>query len=156
MAALPFMQLYPADYLADTIHLTCEEHGAYILLILSYWQTGKPIPEDRICKIIRVGGTRCAAIKDTIREFFEVGDDGLWVHHRIEADLHRVNSRRKQASAAGKASAKKRWGSKPAPDKAPVTVVTDPLQRTSNNIDTYTYTYTYYKEQCRTVFAHWV
>ena len=38
MAALPYMQFYVADYLADTTHLTAEEHGAYMLLLFSYWQ----------------------------------------------------------------------------------------------------------------------
>ena len=47
MAALPYMQLYVADYLADTVHLDADEHGAYLLIIFNYWQTGKPIPESQ-------------------------------------------------------------------------------------------------------------
>jgi len=48
MAALPYIQLYVADYLADTIHLETDEHGAYLLIIMNYWQTGQQIPENRI------------------------------------------------------------------------------------------------------------
>jgi uncharacterized protein YdaU (DUF1376 family) len=40
MAALPYMQFHIAEYLADTSHLTTEEHGAYLLLIFNYWQRG--------------------------------------------------------------------------------------------------------------------
>ena len=54
MAALPYMQLYIADYLADTMHLSAEEHGAYLLLMFNYWQTGKPIPKNRLAKIARL------------------------------------------------------------------------------------------------------
>ncbi len=54
MAALPYIQRYTADYLADTIHLFTEEHGAYLLLMFNYGQTGRPIPQGRPAKTERL------------------------------------------------------------------------------------------------------
>lgn len=91
MAALPYMQLYIADYLADTMHLSTEEHGAYLLLMFNYWQTGKAIPKNRLAKIARMTNERWEAVEPAISEFFE--DDGEnWVHLRIERDIEHVNS----------------------------------------------------------------
>lgn len=91
MAALPYMQLYIADYLADTMHLSTEEHGAYLLLMFNYWQTGKPIPKNRLAKIARVPNDRWLSIEQTLSEFFE--DDGeSWIHLRIERDMESVVS----------------------------------------------------------------
>lgn len=70
MAALPYMQLYIADYLADTMHLSAEEHGAYLLLMFNYWQTGKPIPKNRLAKISRLTNERWADVEPSLREFF--------------------------------------------------------------------------------------
>jgi hypothetical protein len=47
------MPLHIADYLADTGHLTATEHGAYMLLIMHYWQNGH-LPENEKL-IARVG-----------------------------------------------------------------------------------------------------
>ncbi|MBW8127509.1 MULTISPECIES: YdaU family protein [Pseudomonas] len=104
MAALPYMQLYVADYLADTMHLTTEEHGAYLLLIFNYWQTGKSIPKPRLARIARLSNDRWTDVERSLQEFFT--DDGEdWVHTRIERDLDAVYASQNQRSEAGKASA---------------------------------------------------
>lgn len=72
MAALPYMQLYIADYLADTMHLSAEEHGAYLLLMFNYWQTGKPIPKNRLAKIARLTNERWADVEPSLQEFFAI------------------------------------------------------------------------------------
>ena len=107
MAALPYMQLYVADYLADTAHLTTEEHGAYILLLFSYWQTGKPLRSDRLASVSRLSNERWTDVERTLKEFFHVGN-GTWTHFRVEADLEKVGSKSKNNSEAGKASARAR------------------------------------------------
>ena len=107
MAALPYIQLYVADYLADTVHLTTEQHGAYLMIIFNYWQTGKPIPESRLPGITKLSPDRWSEIRDLMSEFFSV-EEGKWTHLRIEADLETVNAQQTQRSRAGRASAKKR------------------------------------------------
>ncbi|HGH5401274.1 TPA: DUF1376 domain-containing protein [Raoultella ornithinolytica] len=91
MAALPYMQLYIADYLADTMHLSTEEHGAYLLLMFNYWQTGRAIPKGRLAKIARVSADRWKELEPVIKEFFEEENDS-WVHLRIERDIETVTS----------------------------------------------------------------
>lgn len=107
MAALPYMQLYVADYLADTMHLTTEEHGAYLLLIFNYWQTGKPIPVSRLARITRLSNDRWTDVERSLGEFFNERDNE-WVHDRIERDLEAVHATQTQRIAAGKASAEAR------------------------------------------------
>lgn len=112
MAALPYIQLYVADYLADTMHLTTEEHGAYLLLIMNYWQTGKPIPKKRLASVVRLSNERWNCVKDALNEFFTEGQQGEWIHDRLEQDLDKVKSKSNKASKAGKASAAKRAATK--------------------------------------------
>ncbi len=106
------MQLYVADYLGDTYHLTTEEHGAYLLLIMTYWQSGKSIHKSRLATASRMTNERWTDVERTLNEFFVEDENGCWVHERIELDLNRVNAKAAQASRAGKASAKKRKASK--------------------------------------------
>lgn len=109
MATIPYMPLYVADYMADTAHLTTLEHGAYLLLIMAYWQSGKPLycSNERLATVARMSNDRWNEVRPALEEFFEE-KDGFWHHKRVDAEIQRINSKLQQASEAGKASAQRR------------------------------------------------
>lgn len=109
MAALPYMQLYVADYLADTSHLNAAQHGAYLLLLMNYWQRGKAIPDsnDRLAIVARMTNEQWNDNRAVVAEFFEI-INGEWVHHRVEKDLLKVKGISNAGKIAGMASAKAR------------------------------------------------
>lgn len=109
MAALPYIQLVIPEYIADTMHLSTEEHGAYLLLLFNYWQTGKPIPTKRLQAITRLPNDRWTVVERSLNELFIVDDEnGVWKHKRIEKDLAEIRRKQKQRQEAGKASAEAR------------------------------------------------
>jgi uncharacterized protein YdaU (DUF1376 family) len=116
MAALPYMPLFVADYLADTAHLTTQQHGAYMLLIMNYWQRGGPLPDDdvRLAKIARVGPREWTRMRDTISEFFSIAD-GQWLHSRITTELARVEAKSLKSKRAAQASVQRRFGERSTP-----------------------------------------
>lgn len=137
MAALPYMQLYVSDYLSDTAHLTTEEHGAYLLLLFNYWQTGKPLRADRLATVARMSNDRWNSVELTLSEFFNIEvNPGSWTHLRVEADLHQVASKATQASDAGKKSALARALAKQASQTVASTGVATKAQRNANHTDT--------------------
>lgn len=101
----PYMPLFVGDYLADTAHLSAAEHGAYLLLIMTYWQRGEPLPDNdrRLARIARMSDDEWAASRQMLSEFFEVGD-GAWVHRRVERELEVAAHRSAQARKAARAS----------------------------------------------------
>lgn len=135
MAALPYMQLYVADYLADTAHLDAEENGAYLLLIFNYWQTGKPIPKSRLQKIARVSSDRWTDVEQSLSEYF-VEVDGCWRHDRIEADLSSVMDAQEQRMKAGKASAEARKRALQSEKKKEINAKSTPDERPLNDRST--------------------
>ena len=102
MTSLPYMQLYVSDYLADTAHLNAQQHGAYMLLLMNYWQRGKPLDNtgNRLAYVARMTAEEWEDNCDILAEFFWVDGD-IWTHARVENDLAKVREKSEQASFAG-------------------------------------------------------
>lgn len=105
----PWMPLYVADYLADTMHLTGAEHGAYLLLIMHYWQKGSLPNDDRkLASIARALPEQWSSMRGTIAEFF--GPD--WTHARIDAELKSAREAYERRASAGRSGGKAKSGAK--------------------------------------------
>lgn len=115
MAALPYMPLFVADYLADTAHLTATQHGAYMLLLMNYWQRGGPLPDDdrRLASIARLGLREWRRNRIILEEFFTV-THGAWVHTRVDTELARVEAKSLKSKKAAQASVERRFGGRSA------------------------------------------
>jgi len=99
MSDLFWMPLHIPDYLADTSHLSTEEHGAYLLLIMHYWQqNGLPDDDTRLARIARLPLDQWAKVRPAIRPFFGSG----WFHKRVEAERVKAETKFQNLSAAGK------------------------------------------------------
>lgn len=109
MPAFPYMRFFVGDYLGDTRHLSTLEHGAYLLLIMAYWQRGKPLP-NRDAELARIAGVsrpQWVKMRPTIEEFFDVSG-GEFLHHRIEQEIHHSLDKSLKSKRAGEASVKRR------------------------------------------------
>lgn len=115
MAALPYMPLFVADYLADTRHLTPAQHGAYLLLIFNYWQRGEPLPNDdaRLARIVGMSNRDWKHNRDAILEFF-TKQESLLVHPRIAHELSRVEAKSLKCKDAAQASVQRRFSERSA------------------------------------------
>jgi uncharacterized protein YdaU (DUF1376 family) len=82
----PWMPLYIGDYLKDTGHLTTLQHGAYLLLIMHYWQHGGLPADDaakaRICRLTgKQWESNCLAFASLFHSD--------WSHKRIDGELEK-------------------------------------------------------------------
>ena len=96
------MPLYVADYLGDTQHLTVEQHGAYMLLLMAMWRSGGRLPADaqKIARIVRMTPARWLKISDDIMAFFEV-DGGEITQKRLAAEIEKASEKHQRRVSAG-------------------------------------------------------
>jgi uncharacterized protein YdaU (DUF1376 family) len=104
--SVPFMQLYVADYLGDTRHLTTEQHGAYLLLLMTMWRSEGVLPDNPV-KLARIAGltpSRWLKICAEVLEFFTLCEGGF-TQKRLSAELAIAEEKSSKRSASGKAGA---------------------------------------------------
>ena len=71
MSKAPSMPIYWDAYLADTTHLTTEEHGAYLLLLAAMWRRNGWVPDDDRdnARIVGLTSAKWRRAKERLGEF---------------------------------------------------------------------------------------
>lgn len=96
-----WMPIYIGDYLADTMHLSAEEHGAYLLAIMHYWKSGGAFPKSQLQNICR-----CSDVTLHVTLTFFQEKDGFLHHKRIDKELARsLEARDKNKNKTANATA---------------------------------------------------
>ncbi len=106
MSTSPYMPFYTSDYVADTPHLTLEQHGAYLLLIIAYWQKGGALPDNdkQLALCVHTSLKKWYSVREEVIKFFIIRDGKLF-HERIEEELAVMRSKSDKATR----SIRKRW-----------------------------------------------
>jgi uncharacterized protein YdaU (DUF1376 family) len=82
-----YYERYCGDYARDTGHLSLQEHGAYTVMLDTYYATETPLPADykalyRICRAM--GAKEQEAVRTVADQFFPLAADGF--RHNAKAD----------------------------------------------------------------------
>lgn len=104
------MPVFIGDYLADTMHLSTEQHGAYLLLLFHLWRRGMLPDDDRaLGQIAGLSAKAWSSHRAVLAQFFDLRD-GLWRHGRVERERLRIEQKQQTNSQKAKAAAASRWG----------------------------------------------
>lgn len=109
MADLPCMPFWTDAYLADTQHLTTEQHGAYLLLLFQAWRSADGTiadDDEMLARLAKVSQVKWKAMKPVIMAFWKLDKRRkTWSQKRIKNEREKAYSKRAKA----KDSAATRW-----------------------------------------------
>jgi uncharacterized protein YdaU (DUF1376 family) len=101
-----YYERYCGDYQRDTAHLSLAEHGAYTMLLDTYFSVEKPLPSDlpslyRVCRAM----TRLEqqAVKSVVDQFFPVSPlDGFRHNQRADREIAKARPKIEAARNNGR------------------------------------------------------
>lgn len=97
-------------YLADTTHLSLEEHGAYLLLLFAMWKRGGSVPDNDsdLARMLGITGKAWARLRPRLMPFLETYA-GVLTQKRLQAQWNWAVENRARQSEKGRAGANERW-----------------------------------------------
>lgn len=113
MAEFPALPIFTDAFIADTLHLTAAQTGAYFMLLMCAWRTKDcclPNDDNKLAAFARMDKRSWNTNRDIILAFWHIKDDGHLYQKRLRDERKYAEDRRNQAIQAGKASALKRKG----------------------------------------------
>lgn len=100
-----WMPFYTADYARDTLHLTRDQHGGYLLLLMACWNAGGRIKNDpaMLAAITKATPAEWRKLAPVLLPFFT--DEGEFITHKRVIAEHekaaRLSDARREAGAKG-------------------------------------------------------
>jgi len=106
----PALPLFGDAYLADTRHLSLEQHGAYLQLLMIAWRSeGCRLPDDDkiLARMLGITKVKWAKLKPAIMDFWTLTENG-WEQKRLTKERIFVAKKSEQNAQ----SANARWNAK--------------------------------------------
>lgn len=118
MSKLPSMPFYPADFFADTAHISGEAAAAYLVLLGHAWLRGGSLPSDdeALARLVRLSRQKWSSIRLEVLPFWKPFTESTGVRvlrqSRLFKDYQSVVEKVAITSKNGKLGNEKRWGQK--------------------------------------------
>lgn len=105
-----WMPLWIGAYLADTSHLSRDEHGGYLLMLMAYWRNKGPLIDDgnRLANIVRASPADWKRLRPVLAEFFLI-EEGFWSHERANKELIKAGDLKRAKADRSNAGNAVRW-----------------------------------------------
>ena len=89
-----WMPFYVGDYLADTMHLSAAQHGAYLLLLMALWRGNGSIPDcdAMLAAITKSMPQEWKKLRPVLEKLCVVAE-GVWSQKRLTRELEKSQTK---------------------------------------------------------------